>query len=205
MKKDWLVPLTGVAFVACLIAGFAIGGEPPDAGEPVQEIVDHYVDSKDSITVGAFLVGLAAVFLVFFANHLRTLFRGSPTSATVLAGAVIGAAGAGVDASLLVALAESADDIDPTAVQALQAYWDNDFVPMAIGIVVFLVSVGTSIMRTGVLPRWLGWIALVLALVGITPAGFIAFPGTGLLILVISVMLALRSRGSATAAPPAAQ
>lgn len=200
MRRDWLAPLMGVAFVALLILSFIIGGEPPDADEPVQEIVDHYVDDKDSIIAGAIISGIAAIVLVFWANYLRNLMRDSLTSATILAGAGIIAVAAGFDSTLSVAIAEAADDVDPTAVQALQALWDNDFVPFLIGIVVFLTSLGLSILRTGVLPRWLGWVTLVIALIGITPVGFFAFPLSGLLVLVVSVMLALRAR-RATAGP----
>jgi hypothetical protein len=209
MKKDWLVPLTGVAFLVLVIIGFIVGGEPPSADDPVQEIVDFYVDDKDSIQIGAFIITFGTVFFVFFANYLRTLFRETATSATILVGAAIFAVGAAIDTTILIALAEAADDIEPASVQTLQALWDNDFVPLALGITVFLVSLGISILRTDVLPRWLGWVILVLALISVTPAGFIAFPGTGLLVLVLSVWLAVRARGagtppSATPPPPAA-
>ncbi len=45
--KGWLVPLTGVAFLLVVIAGFTISGEPPDpADDSAREIVDFYVDNK---------------------------------------------------------------------------------------------------------------------------------------------------------------
>ena len=206
MKKDWLAPLTGVVFIVLIIVGFIVTGEPPDANDPVQDIVDFYVDEKNSIEAGVFILALGTVFFVFFANYLRTVFRETSLSATILVGAAIFAVGGGIDGTILIATAEAADDIEPTSVQTLQALWDNDFVPFAIGITVFLVSVGLSILRTAVLPKWLGWIVLVLALVSVTPAGFIAFPGTGLLILVLSIWLTLRARRAAAppAAPPAA-
>jgi hypothetical protein len=203
MKKDWLVPLSGAIFVVLVIVGFLIGDEPPDANDPVQEIVDFYVDNKDSIEVGAFLVSLGVVFFIFFANYLRSLFRETAASATILVGASIFAVGAALDTTILVATAESADDIEPTSVQTLQALWDNDFIPIAVGLAVFLLSLAISILRTAVLPRWLGWVVLVLALLALTPAGFFAFPLGGLLVLVLSVWLTLRARRAA-APPPAA-
>jgi hypothetical protein len=207
MKKDWLVPLSGAIFVVLVIVGFLIGDEPPDANDPVQEIVDFYVDNKDSIEVGAFLVSLGVVFFIFFANYLRSLFRETAASATILVGASIFAVGAALDTTILVATAESADDIEPTSVQTLQALWDNDFIPIAVGLAVFLLSLAISILRTAVLPRWLGWVVLVLALLALTPAGFFAFPLGGLLVLVLSVWLTLRARRAAApprAAPPPA-
>jgi hypothetical protein len=206
MKKDWLAPLTGVVFIVLLIVGFIVAGEPPDANDPVQDIVDFYIDEKNSIEAGVFLLALGTVFFVFFANYLRTVFRETSMSATILVGAAIFAVAGGIDGTILIATAEAADDIEPTSVQTLQALWDNDFVPFAIGITVFLVSVGLSILRTAVFPKWLGWVVLVLALVSVTPVGFIAFPGSGLLVLVLSIWLTLRARRAAAppAAPPAA-
>jgi hypothetical protein len=187
-------------FVVLVIVGFIVGGEPPDADEPVQEIVDFYVDDKDSIMAGAFILGLATVLFVFFANYLRTVFRTTSASATILVGAAIFAVGGAIDATLLIAMAEAADDIEPESLQTIQAIWDNDFVPFAIGLSIFLLSVAISMLRTDVMPRWLGWVTLVIAIVSLTPLGFFAFPLTGLLILVLSVMLTLRARRTGTTA-----
>jgi hypothetical protein len=208
VKKDLLLPLTGVAFILLAIASFTVGGEPPDADDPVQEIVDFYVDDRDSIFAGVYLLGLATVSFIFFANYLRTVFHGTRASATILVGAAIFVVGAAIDGTLLIAMAEAADnEVPPESIQTLQALWDNDFLPFAIGITVFTISVGVSILRTAVLPRWLGWVTLVVALVSVIPlVGFFAFPLTGLLILVLSVMLTVRARGAGTppsATPPA--
>jgi len=201
VKREWLIPLTGALFVALLILSFVVGGEPPDADEPVQEIVDHYVDNDVEIWISALIGGLAAVSLVFFGAYLRKVFSaaegpGGMLSPLMLVGAAIMAVGAGIDMTILVALAEAADDIDPAAVQALQALWDNDFVPIAIGIEVLFISVGLATVKYGVLPKWLGWFVLVLAVVGLTPVGFIAFPLGGLWVIVVSVLLAVRARGT---------
>jgi hypothetical protein len=205
MRKEALVPLTGIAFLVIVIVGFAVGGEPPDAGSGADEIVDFYLDNKDSVQFGAVLTALAGVLLVFFTNHLRRLFAeaGSATvSATVLVGGAIVAIGAAFDATLIFATAEAAEDIEPASVQTLQALWDNDWIPIAMGVLVFLISVGIATLRTGALPVWLGWVALALAVVGLTPIGFAAFLGAALWIAVVSILLALRGRAPATPASP---
>lgn len=208
MKREWLVPLTGVLFVALLIISFAVGGEPPDVDEPVQEIVNHYVDDKDSIEIGALIGGLAALSLLFFGGYARKFFSAAEPpghgmlSPLILAATVIIAVGAAIDMTLALALAEAADDIDPIAVQSLQALWDNDFIPVALGIELLFLSVGLSIVRYGALPKWLGWVALVLAVIGVTPIGFAAFPLGGIWLIIVSIMLSVRA--SRAAAPPAA-
>jgi len=201
VKKEWLVPLTGVLFVILLILSFIVGGEPPDADENVTEIVEHYVDNDVEIWVGTAIGGLAMLSLLFFGAYLRRFFSaaegpGGMLSALVLTATAIMAVGGAVDMTIQVALVEAAEDIDPAAVQALQALWDNDFVPIALGILLLFVSVGLSILKYGALPKWLGWIAIVLAVVSLTPVGFVGFPLGGIWLIVLSIMLAVRARGA---------
>jgi hypothetical protein len=196
---DWVAPLTGVAFVVVAILSAIIGGEPPDADSPVREIIDYYSDNKSSIQVGSFVGVAAAVLLVFFGAYLRSVLStaegpGGMLSALALVGTAIVAVGLAIDLTISIALTEAVDDIEPAAVQALQALWDNDFIPFVLGTLVFLISAGLSIVRYGALPKWLGWVALVLAVLGFTPLGFVSFIGAGLWIMVVSVMLALRTR-----------
>ncbi|MBA2522283.1 MAG: hypothetical protein H0V25_03020 [Solirubrobacterales bacterium] len=197
MRRNWLEPLTGVVFVVLIFIAFGIGGEPPDHNASVEEIVSHYADNKDSIFAGAFISTLALAFLIFFANYLRRALNvagEAVLSATVLVGASIMAVGLAIDSTILLTLADSADDLEAGSAQALQALYDNDFLPIALGTVVFLISAGLSILRTGVVPRWLGWVAVALAVIGLTPLGFFAFLGSGIWILVASAVLTLQAR-----------
>jgi hypothetical protein len=203
MNREWWAPLTGVAFIVVAIVGFAVGGEPPDADSPAQEIVDHYVDNEGSVMAGAVLGGIAATLLIFFAGYLRKVLSaaegpGGVLSAVALVGAAILAVGAALDATLSFALAETADEIEPASVQTLQALWDNDFMPFAIGNQVFLLASGLSVVRHGALPKWLGWVAIVLGVIAVTPIGFASFIGGAIWIAIVSVILSLRLR-SATA------
>ena len=209
MHRNLIAPLTGVAFVIVAIVAFAVGGEPPNAKDnSAQEIVKHYVDNKDAIMVTSILAGIAGALLIFFAAYLRKVLSaaagaGSMLPGVVLVGASIMAVGFAIDTTIAFALADAADDIDPIGVQALQALWDHDFIPVAMGIVVFLFSAGLAIVQTGALPRWLGWIAIVLAIIGLTPIGFAAFLGGALWILIVSILLTMAARAVPPQAAPA--
>ena len=206
MKKDyWWGPLTGVAFIVLAVVGAAIGGEPPGADEGAQAVANHYRDNDSSIFAAALITGVALTLLIFFAGFLRRALRqaegdGGVLSLVAFAGAVVLATGAAVDVMLQFAMAEAADDLAPAQLQTLQAVWDNDWLPLAVGVQVFLLAAGLSIVRHGALAAWMGWLAIVLGVIGMTPAGFVAFLGGGVWILIASVMLALRAR-SATAQP----
>ena len=204
-SKGWLVPLTGVAFIVVAIIGFIVGGEPKDASHPATEIADWYIDNKDSVEVGAFIGVAATVLLVFFGAYLRNVLRVAAGGDDMLSlvsfiGLVVVAVGFAIDTTISIAIAERADDIDPIAVQSLQALWDNDFVPIALGVLLFLWATGISVVRSGALPKWIGWIMILLGVVALTPIGFASFLGTAVLILVISILLAVRARSAVPAA-----
>jgi hypothetical protein len=204
-NKHWLPPLTGVAFIVVGILGFVIGGEPKSADHPAKEVVAFYVDNKDSIQIGAFLGVAAGVLLIFFGANLYGTLRAAAPDADRLPlvafiGFVIVAIGFAIDSTILIAASEAAGDIPASSMQALQALWDNDFVPLVLGVECFLWATGLSVLRHGALPKWLGWVMIVLAVVGLTPIGFAAAIGSALLVLVLSIMLSLRARSAAPTA-----
>ena len=62
------------------------------------------------------------------------------------------------------------------------------------GSVVAMLAAGLSIVRHGALPKWLGWVAIALAVIGMTPVGFVGFLGSAVWVLIVSVMLSMRAR-----------
>ena len=156
------------------------------------------------------MTAAAGTLLIFFFGYVRKVLRaaegeGGTLSLVAFAGAVITALAAAIDGTISFALAEAADDIGPEQIQTLQALWDNDFLPFALGAQVVWLAAGISIVRHGALPAWLGWVAIVLGVVSLTPAGFFAAAVGAIWILVVSILLTRRARsGPATPAAPAA-
>ena len=207
-SREWLVPLTGILFVVLLVVSWIVQGSPKSADKPAREVVQWYVDNKDSIEVSAFIGTLAAAALVFFGGYLRKVLEGAGPMLSILPliGLAIIAVSGAVDNMLLFAAAERADDVPAVAIQAVQVIWDNDFLPLLLGVIVFNVSVGLAVLRSGALPKWMGWLAIVfgvLALAG--PIGFIGALGAAIWVILASIMLSMRARsaGAAPAAPTA--
>ena len=200
-NRDWLVPLTGLGFIVVGAISFIVGGEPKSADHPAREIAAWYVDNKDSVSAGAFIGVAAIVLLVFFGAYLRRILRAAAPDNEMLsliafAGVLLVAVGAAIDTTILIALSEAADDINPVGVQTLQALWDNDFVPLAMGCILFLLGTGLSVVRSGVLPKWSGWAMIVLGVLGLTPIGFVSAIGAALVVLILSIVLSLRARNA---------
>jgi hypothetical protein len=199
-SREWLVPLTGIVFFVLLVISFIVAGEPKDATHPPQEIANWYLDNKDSAEIGAFIGTVAGAVLIFFAAYLRKVLsaaEGEPSMLPMLAliGLSIVAVGGAIDNMLVFATAERADDIPATSVQTIQAIWDNDFLPLFLGVLVFNWAVGISVLRSGALPKWMGWAAIVFGVISLAgPIGFFGALGAALWILVASILLSLQAR-----------
>jgi hypothetical protein len=208
-SKARLVPLTGVAALVLLVVGAIVGGEPPELEDTGDEVLAFYQDDEGAQIASSILVTYGALFLVFFASTIRSRLRreeepGGVLSAAAFGGGLLIALGIALFAGINFTLADAADDLDPAAAQALNALNLDLFFPVALGTAVFFWATGLGMVRAAGLPSWLGWTALVLAVVSLTPIGFFAFLAGGLWILAASVLFALRPAGGSPGAPPPA-
>ena len=147
--RAWLIPLTGVAFVVLVIVGFMVGGEPPSIGDDdsAAEITEFYKDNKNSVMFGSGLAVVATTLFVFFGAYLRRVLsavegENGMLPAIAFAGTVVFALGVAIDGTISFALAESADDISPQAVESLSALWNSDFLPLALGLQLLFIATG---------------------------------------------------------------
>jgi hypothetical protein len=200
----WL-PLTGIAFVVLAVLAFIVGGETPDIDDPPLKILAFYKANDSDQIWAAALLGWATVFFLFFLGYLRSFLSeaegGTPRlSAVAFAGGIIVSVGMLAFASFAFALGDVADTLTPQAAQALNALGEDFFFPVAAGVGALMISTGLIAIRTRALPAWLGWIALIIGIVAVTPLGFFGFLAFGLWVLVASVIL---WQGASSAAPPA--
>jgi hypothetical protein len=198
----WL-PLTGIVFVGLIVAGILTGGDTPSVSDSPEEIAAFYTDNKDRLRIGVQIFGIGLVVAVFFASYLRSVLdRGDGEngllSRVAFAGIILFAIGGAIDATLLIAMIEIVDDVDPTQIQTLQGVWDNDYIPLAVGLSLFNLASGLSIVMHRSLPVWLGWLAIVIGIVAVSPVGFFAFLATGVWILIVRVMLLITEGRAST-------
>ena len=210
-KGAALAPLTGLVAVALLIAGVVLSTKTPDTREGGQKILDYYVANDSEQTASSILLGYGSLFLVLFAGALRSgLRRGQNDvegpATLAFGGGLVMAVGPLILAGTTLAFTQNTDALDPTAAQAINALSDGIWIiPFLVGQSVLLLASGVAILRGGALPSWLGWVAVVLAVVSATPASLPAFLVTLLWIVVVAVLLARRaSRPAGDQAPPAA-
>ncbi len=213
MDRQWerLAALTGVVAVALWIAGvFVIESVSPEDEDSAAELLARFDNDGNTLLVGAFLFALGTAFFVWFLGSLRTAFlagEGMPGRVTAIAFAggvgkavfdlgVVGNSAAG---------ALGADEgLTPEAAQAI--FWmDNAFFLGAeFMALVFMAASAVVVLRTRVLPVWMGWLALLIGLgLLVVPIGwaFLLF-GVPLWVLLASVLLYMRSAPEPTAPVP---
>jgi hypothetical protein len=203
MSAKAIGPLTGILFVILVIVAFLVSGETPSTDDSRQEIVDFYLDNDVSQQAASALLALGCVALIFFLGSLRRALRAAAgdeggLSTVVLVGGLVIAVGASIFAGIGFTLGDAADELPPEAILTLNALNSDMFFTVAVGTAVFNLALGLAVLRHGGLPRALGWVALVIGIAGLTPAGFFAFLATGIVIVWASVVLAMRARETAS-------
>ncbi|HEV8248938.1 MAG TPA: hypothetical protein VGQ15_03105 [Gaiellaceae bacterium] len=207
-RRDYAL-LGGILAVALFLASFIVVygvGTVPDRNDASPADFAQYFQQEDgSIWLGSLLMGLAAVAFLFYVGALRSVLSGSRLSGTLLAGgigtAVLILCNIAPPLSGAVLVSDRDSPIDPSTATTLMFLGDGFFIAAFYAAAVFVGAAGLAVLRTGVLPRWLGWVSLVLALVMMIPwfgfLGFIfLFP-----VWIVGTTLWLWSRPAMAAAP----
>jgi hypothetical protein len=198
MTSRQLLPLSGAASVVLIVASFIVVGETPDLDAPMSEVVSFYTDNDSSLQFGAALLALGAFFFLLFSTTVSTLLRRDPARGAVaanfsLAGGIVFAVGATIFAGLAFTAGNTVDDIGPATLQTLHVLEMDMFFTVAVGTAAFLLGTGVGALKTALLPRWLAWVAIVIGVIALTPAGFFGFLALGIWTLIASVMLAMQA------------
>jgi hypothetical protein len=198
MNAKQLVPLSGIVAVAAIVAGFMITGETPDTDASVNEVVSFYTKHDTDAQFSGALLALGSLMFLIFSSTVAGVLRkaqgdsGGP-STLAYGGGILFATGVAIFAGLSFSLGDVGKDIDPAAVQSIHVLSQDLFFPVAVGTVAFMLGAGIGVIKTGALPKWLGWVAIAICILGFTPAGFFSFMLLGVWTIVASVMLAMRA------------
>ncbi|MEO5842933.1 MAG: DUF4386 family protein [Acidimicrobiales bacterium] len=172
--------------------GFVVSGDTPDTDASGAVVISHYED-EGKIYVSLILLMIAAIALMFFASVLRMRLReaGWETLATTaFGGGVCAVVGLAIFGVFQIALLDASDLGQEQVAQALNIIDSDNFFPAIFGIAIMYLATGWHCLRSGVLPKWLAWVSLVLALLSVAgPLGFIAFLAFPLWSIIVSVLL----------------
>jgi len=195
--RRWLAICGVVSPLLIALAFTVVGGDTPDEKSSAEKVVTYFHAHQTAGRVAALMVVIGAVLLVLFAARLREVLRSAgdggvlPTAS--FGGAVLTAGGLGLMAAVHFALIQAAQHRFDAPAQTLNVLDENDFFLTIAGFAVFFLGSGLAIVRVRTLPQWLGWVAIVIAVLCVAgPLGFIGLVAGLLWILVVAVILLVR-------------
>jgi hypothetical protein len=174
--------LAGFGFVALALIAYFIPGVPERVDSDAGTISSYVADSRDALLIAALLWGAAAVLLLWFAaaftEALRERAERTDVHLALLAGAVLVAGAIFVNAALMGATAYGVDT--RSADLTLMLYQASAVMVTLIGFAsaLPLTAAGIGVIRTHLMPNWLGYLAFLAALVSVIGA-FGIFVETG--------------------------
>jgi hypothetical protein len=205
--------LTGVAAVVFWFVGIIViegVGDTPGEDATAEQVAAYFESEEGSIYVGTLLLIVGSLLLIWFAGSLRSAIAvaegGVARVATIVFGAAVAKAVFDIafvapQISGAFGANESDAPLTPEAAQALWVASDGFFVAAEYTAALVVVATAVGVLRTRVLPAWLAWIGVALAVILLVPpigwAGLIfGFP---LWLLIASVLL-WRAESTAAAA-----
>jgi magnesium-transporting ATPase (P-type) len=206
--------LAGVLFVALFAVALALSGNTGDNPSEVQQWYADDGNQTKQIVAWFLYVGSALAFLSFLGTLRDMLVRaeGGPgtLSALVFGPGLVFAALYVAGVSLFAAPASLADDsdfkLDPNTAQLFN---NAGYFLLVGGVMVasiLVLSTSTAALRTGILPAWLGWTGLIVAVAMIFAIFFLPILVFAAWVLVVSLVMliaAWRVRGGTAPPPPA--
>jgi hypothetical protein len=188
-----ILPLAGVAFGALQIAGDLTIGPFPDGDSSTSALTRYYTDHHSQVALGGTLMSWSVIFLGLFAAALVWRARSAPLAAAVIAvggGAAVAHEEFSASTYSLLGSISTNSTLDPAALQAWHIT-GSEF-GIAMGQVVLLLGVAVAAFPSRAVPAWAGGTALVLAVLHLTPFGFLGSMLFLLWSVALGVHLAIR-------------
>jgi hypothetical protein len=194
MLKNRLIPLSGVVFVALVLASIFIVN-PPGSNASASTVLTYYQAHQHVTSASALLTGLAVIFGLFFYSYLREYMRQDRATrwlaSTAFGGVLVFAVGGALSAGSLLALGDQPRMLSAATAQTInliQSDGSGSFTQ--VGLAVFYLATAAAILRGRLLPAWLGWVSVVLGILAASLVlAFIAFIATGLWVILVAIML----------------
>jgi hypothetical protein len=198
-----LAPLTGVVFVLLSLAAFLTGSSLDDNASGAK-VIAYYAAHVDRLRVSPVLTGIAIVVGIYFFGVFRDYLRHDEgvrgLTATAYGGVILFASSLCLASGANGGLATSPSHLATASAQRLNLIRldaTNGF--SSVGLAILLSAFGLAIVKSSLLPRWLGWVAFPFAIIALVPPiTLLAGIATGIWTLIVSITLYQRQSVSAT-------
>ena len=166
-----LLALSGVAFAPLFVVGWLASSvaDSPNYVAAQEKWIKWAHNDHIKGRISSFALVLAAFVFIYFLGALRTVLdeaessvQGSRELARVaFAGALTGIVGITMAFVSIANASAPGDNADPLVSKAVETSTAGPFLVSAAGFSAFLLATGVLTLRTGVLSRWTGFVALL--------------------------------------------
>jgi len=196
--QAWLTrwgPLAGVLSALMFVASFVTGSSTPNSDQSGAQVISFYTTHHTSQILSSLFAGLAMAFLVAFAVALAGRVRRGErwTAIGPVAGAVCLAVGLTANLSFSLVLALDTSHVTTASAQTLNLLQNDFFLPIDLGVVVFGILGGLSMVAGRMLPAAMGWVLVAVGVVALVPPiAWFALLGTLLWVLIAGIWLTVQ-------------
>jgi hypothetical protein len=164
----------GLAFVVLALLGRFLPGNPPGVDESANAITSFLTDNRSMILAGALMWGAAAGLIIWFAaafaEAMRERDERSDIHMALLAGSVLVGGAIFINAGATAAAAYGVEGRD-AGITTMLFEWSAVLTTMiGFAAALPLAAAGVGVLRTRLMPDWLGYLALLAALVSFAGA-----------------------------------
>jgi hypothetical protein len=172
--RPWRISgIAGLLFVVISFVASAINVQPPPHSQDSAAIAAWFAENGQRYRIGHFVAGLAFLlfYVPFFAGLCERLraAEGSPSiwSRVTWGGAILSPAAGTTSGAFIVGAALLGNTVSPNVARFSMA--SNFYAFVVSGALSGIAMTGAAIviLRTGVFPRWLGWVGAVIAVAAI--------------------------------------
>jgi hypothetical protein len=208
--QAWLTrwgPLAGVLSAVTFVVSFMAGSSTPNSDQTGTQVISWYTAHHTSQMVSNLFAALAMALLVVFAVVLAGRARRGERwiAAGPVAGAVCLAVGLTSTLGFNFVLALDTSHLTAASAQTLNLLQNDFFLPIGLGVVLFGILGGLSMVAGRMLPAAMGWVLFALGVVALVPpVAWFCLLGTMLWVLIAGIWMTVRKPPVAQPEPAAA-
>ncbi len=193
-----VAPLLGLLFVVLVVASIVLGNTPSTSTSPAK-VLRYYQTHQNQEQASAFLAAAAVVVGLFWFAYLRNWLQRRDVherwGAVAFAGGVLFAVVGGIATGVELALVDTPKYLTPSTAAALNFLeGDIPFILASMAFGTMAIAAGIAMIKSRYLPTWLGWVSLVMGILGVLPVGdFAALPAIGVWVLLVTGVMWFRT------------
>jgi len=197
--------LVGLAIFVLFVVGFGVlSGNSPGENASGQSLVTYWNAHQTIGWVQIPVIGLGLALMVLFVSQLRDVLSGAaddcgPLPSVAYAAGIIFVSDLVVAGALLhIPLLLAAHNHQANIAQTLNFVGLNNELLLLFGMALLTLSTGLAILTGSLLPKWLGWVSIVVGLACCAgPVSFLGFLLGGVWLPVLGFVIRARTKTSA--------